>query len=192
MLDKSEFHYVSGQCTGVRCKCGESASHKIGEEIDIEGEQKFFTDKGAPHFNRHNFTAYVCCECFTKLLGDAVFCYKFDPSEEGIDLDEDGYPTTYCLYKIRSWEIKDWESLKALLAYVGDNLYYNNSLRVSSDCLSWSISTGGWSGNESIIEALKKNWFFWSAFWKRSTRGGHYEFETHDKFFTNDSPESLK
>jgi len=39
------------------------------------------------------------------------------------------------------------------------------------------LSTGGWSGNESIIEAMRGNWFFWSMCWVQSRRGGHYIFE---------------
>jgi hypothetical protein len=38
------------------------------------------------------------------------------------------------------------------------------------------MSTGGWSGNESIIEALKTNKkHFWQIFWEESRRGGHFK-----------------
>jgi hypothetical protein len=39
------------------------------------------------------------------------------------------------------------------------------------------ISTGGWSGNEDIINALENNQWFYRFFWKQSERGGHYSFE---------------
>jgi hypothetical protein len=40
------------------------------------------------------------------------------------------------------------------------------------------LHTGGWSGNESIIEALHGTWF-WYWFWAKSIRGGHYWFELY-------------
>jgi hypothetical protein len=39
-----------------------------------------------------------------------------------------------------------------------------------------TLHTGGWSGNEVIIEALTKT-IFWSFCWEKSWRGGHYEFK---------------
>jgi len=47
--------------------CGEDATHKVGEEIlhdDIE------------NMARHNYTAYVCCNCFGSIFGPAVVCEK--------------------------------------------------------------------------------------------------------------------
>lgn len=39
------------------------------------------------------------------------------------------------------------------------------------------LSTGGWSGNEDIIDALQSNHVFWSMCWLETRRGGHYTFE---------------
>jgi hypothetical protein len=39
------------------------------------------------------------------------------------------------------------------------------------------LSTGGWSGNEDIIQALRENEWFWTFFWQEERRGGHYVFE---------------
>lgn len=63
MIDPFE-HSISATCRGERCRiCGNPAGHKVGEEIPHD----------KPHWtNRHNFTAYVCCECFGKIFGPIV------------------------------------------------------------------------------------------------------------------------
>jgi hypothetical protein len=40
----------------------------------------------------------------------------------------------------------------------------------------FELHTAGWSDNEEIISALKKNLIFWSLYWMKSERGGHYYF----------------
>ena len=59
-----ERHFVSGSCKGERCVCGEDATHKVGEEIP----------RSDPFQIRHNFTQYVCCQCFVNIVGNAAFC----------------------------------------------------------------------------------------------------------------------
>lgn len=51
--------YVSAACQGETCRCGKPAARKVGEEI-------LFDD---PCQVRHNFTAYVCWDCFCALMG---------------------------------------------------------------------------------------------------------------------------
>lgn len=41
----------------------------------------------------------------------------------------------------------------------------------------YDISTGGWSGNESLIRAMKQNRLLWFTTWQMSRRGGHYRFD---------------
>lgn len=41
----------------------------------------------------------------------------------------------------------------------------------------YRISTGGWSGNESILGAMVKNLTLWGITWVSRRRGGHYEFQ---------------
>lgn len=43
--------------------------------------------------------------------------------------------------------------------------------------LKFELHTGGWSGNEEIIRALMKNSVFWSQYWEKIVRGGHYYFK---------------
>jgi hypothetical protein len=59
-------HFVSVSCKGTQCFCGKPATHKVGEEILHDD----------PNPNRHNLTAYVCCEHFRQLMGPAVPCVE--------------------------------------------------------------------------------------------------------------------
>lgn len=60
-------HFISSSCEGETCKiCEKPATHKVGEEIMWDD----------PHQSRHNYTAYVCCECFQMIFGPAVRCFE--------------------------------------------------------------------------------------------------------------------
>lgn len=48
-------HYTPHSAAGEKCKCGESATHKVEEVSDL--------------LNRHPFTMYLCCKCFGELMG---------------------------------------------------------------------------------------------------------------------------
>lgn len=68
-----ERHFVSPTCEGEICFCGKNATHKIGEEIcNFEWDAQPEPMKGLA--TRHNFTQYVCCQCFTNIMGNATFC----------------------------------------------------------------------------------------------------------------------
>ena len=45
------------------------------------------------------------------------------------------------------------------------------------------LHTGGWSGNEEIIDALGRNKMFWMLYWQKSERGGHYWFKGNLSLF---------
>lgn len=105
---------------------------------------------------------------------------------------EDGYPTEAALELVRKWH---WTDLHELFDFVKsiwhlaswgwrdcdaaslaeDNPDYDKD---GGDLL--FISTGGWSGNESIISALQDNWMAWSLCWVQSRRGGHYIFKPRE------------
>lgn len=100
-------------------------------------------------------------------------------------LDEDGYPTDTALDIIREWTFQmnqkelfefiksiwwmpdwGWKECESIDELTNERGY------------SYHISTGGWSGNESIIQAMQENkWMFWSLSWVQSRRGGHHIFE---------------
>jgi hypothetical protein len=87
-------------------------------------------------------------------------------------LDDDGYPTDVALTRIADWPHAD---ITGLLEYARELWTYQDRWTVEGDKL--FVSTGGWSGNESIIAALKRNGMFWIMCWEQSRRGGHYIFD---------------
>ena len=89
-------------------------------------------------------------------------------------MDKDGYPEEHELKKIAEWPYTDFAGL---MEYVKERWRYADDGYWKQGRLYYSISTGGWSGNESIIGALMNNTMFWLCCWWSSRRGGHYKFK---------------
>ena len=101
------------------------------------------------------------------------------------ELGDDGYPTEETLTEIRDWDCiargnrELLDAIKPIWNYADFGFWHTEDAKdiLDSDVVHYHISTGGWSGNEDIIYALKKNWLFWGMSWLQSRRGGHYIFE---------------
>lgn len=100
-------------------------------------------------------------------------------------LDNDGYPTEETLEKISKWEWSDvfglLDFLESIWAYAEWGFhrkwgYTNRHLR-KEFVLFLELHTAGWSGNEEIIAALRKNFMFFNIWWVRHDVGGHFYFE---------------
>lgn len=87
-------------------------------------------------------------------------------------MDDNGYPTEDELKRIREWPAND---LTGLFDYLRDLWAYPTYFK--GDGPRYEISTGGWSGNESLIDALQENRAAWLLSWQSSERGGHFVFE---------------
>lgn len=104
--------------------------------------------------------------------------------------DEDGYPTEECLESIKTaqpsgqelhaWALDMLLSVEPIWQY-GSAGYWSSEDDVGElyglPIKRFSISTAGWSGNESLIDALQDNFYFWHTAWVQTRRGGHYIFE---------------
>lgn len=91
-------------------------------------------------------------------------------------MDKDGYPDESELIQIRQWPMMDYLGLMDFvksLWWAPDWGWIRT--QVYGDSV-FDISTGGWSGNESLISALQDNQTFWNTCWLSSRRGGHYQF----------------
>ena len=92
------------------------------------------------------------------------------------------YPTEEELAQIRNWDCKQgfqgltdlieslwWDPEWGFKLHKGQNTFRKAVMKLE-------LHTGGWSGNEDIIDALQDN-MFWLLCWNESRRGGHYKFE---------------
>jgi hypothetical protein len=107
------------------------------------------------------------------------------PTPIGQRPENDPYPTNTELRIIQRWNILKY-TIPDLVEYVKAVWWYPErqfELRKGRDhlrrraCMKLELHTGGWSGNESVICALRRNYLFWSMFWRKTYAGGHYYFE---------------
>lgn len=94
-------------------------------------------------------------------------------------LDEDGYPTEEALERLRKWDVQK-DGVQAALDFAQSLWYYPDRFwrEAATDdfgTLVWRyhVSTGGWSGNEEVIHAMRENFILWSLTWVQHRRGGH-------------------
>ena len=101
------------------------------------------------------------------------------------------YPTDEDLERIQTWAFDAHDSFEQFMAYVKSiGTYW------PSEVFGWvvgsrtyHVSTGGWSGNEEILEAMRRNYLFWAVCWREHRRGGHYIFTLPDPgSFTKGKP----
>jgi hypothetical protein len=96
-------------------------------------------------------------------------------------MDEDGYPNDEAVEALETVEVRSFADCE----YVLDTLQsvwrwpsYFTKGRMRLSRRRWHVSTGGWSGHESLLFALERNWWFWMLAYESHRRGGHYVFET--------------
>ncbi len=92
-------------------------------------------------------------------------------------LDENNYPDEESLTQIREWDILT-QGIEGLLNLIEENTNWADRQieRSGKNVIRYVYHTGGWSGNEEVIDALRHNFIFWSMFWTRHDTGGHYYF----------------
>lgn len=105
--------------------------------------------------------------------------------------DEDGYPTDEELAEIIYWDFQK-KSIYDFLEFIENLWYYPDRFELRDGYKNFPkrikvkklyLSTGGWSGNETIINAVERNFIFWMICWQKSQRGGHYWFEINPNCF---------
>jgi hypothetical protein len=91
-------------------------------------------------------------------------------------MDKDGYPEEHELDAVRKFFIENTdESLHKFMELIKP--LWRNYGYVYRKGNMYVLATGGWSGNESVIAAMKDNFIFWMLFWHSSRRSGRYVFK---------------
>ncbi len=111
------------------------------------------------------------CQLYLFIMGPAM--EKIENSLDLLELDGYGYPTEEALEQIAQYS-GDHTELMSQISFLLKEYGY---CRLEESSNIWSVATGGWSGNESVIMALKSNRLFWRTCWYLTKRGGYYEFE---------------
>lgn len=106
---------------------------------------------------------------------------------KSMEWDDDGYPTEGTLKEIAEWKGNNFRDFFAALKPVwryadGPNWFGWTEEDAVSEVFDkpvhrYLLSTGGWSGNESLIEAMRENYVLWALTWWQERRGGHFIFE---------------
>jgi len=91
------------------------------------------------------------------------------------------YPTEEELGQIAAWSYDDFDGW---MRHIKSIWYYGDSYFTEESPGKWVIHTVGWSGNESIIAAMRKNTIMWMVHWWSHRRGGHFELRSRE--YTDD------
>lgn len=87
------------------------------------------------------------------------------------EFTRNGYPTEDTLETIRHWPIAE-TGLESLLRFIQTAWEYPNMMTEQNGL--WMFSTGGWSGNEELIDAFEALPWRNLAKGEASFIGGHY------------------
>lgn len=89
------------------------------------------------------------------------------------------YPDDETLQKIKEWSFED---IRGWFDFIEMVLPEYGSFTRDADCpyKTTKIATGGWSGCESIMAAMRRNYVCWGLTWQSSHRGGLFVFTLED------------
>ena len=96
------------------------------------------------------------------------------------------YPDSADLHKIEHWKpMKPWSGARPWLPILG---LMEDAWNMDMGSVRWNDAkteatfvTGGWSGNEDIIEAMHGNFSARSILWQSSHRGGKFIYGVGEK-----------
>jgi hypothetical protein len=92
-------------------------------------------------------------------------------------VDADGWPTEAALQRIMDWPTDDLHNMFKFIHDIWWAPEWGWEEETTERYRAYHISTGGWSGNEDIIDVLHRKPKFWSLSLSAYRRGGHYTFD---------------
>ena len=95
-------------------------------------------------------------------------------------LDDEQYPSDEFIDAIAHCKPEDYNFMLEKIEQHWRFANYFTKKKDEEGVIRIEMITGGWSGNESIIKALRKNSAWWACFWELSTRGGRHCFEIYE------------
>jgi len=98
------------------------------------------------------------------------------------------YPSEETLDQIQNHPLATRQDLMELLELIRSEWWMAETgfNLVGVNVLHLTLITGGWSGNESILQALQQHTLFMPMFWQKSIRGGRHYFRIPLKVLKND------
>ena len=101
------------------------------------------------------------------------------------------YPTEDEVLHVKNWVFTKENSYEKFMQFVKSIGQYwpHESFGWKQRGRTYWVSTGGWSGNEEIIDAMQENFMFWAVCWEQSNKGGHFIFKLPNPktFFTKEA-----
>jgi len=87
------------------------------------------------------------------------------------------YPEESDLKQIQEWDVI--HDPFGLIKFI-ETICWCNAIRYKGKKI-WRVEfhTWGWSGNEEILYALRENQMFFTLYWEKSIKGGHYYFKVY-------------
>jgi hypothetical protein len=88
------------------------------------------------------------------------------------------YPRDDELKRIAAWPLTDWPGMMEFVHSLWwmPGWGWQEFADPANGNRWWILATGGWSGNESLIEAMQANAIPWMVHWEWTRRGGQYAF----------------
>ncbi len=154
-----------------RCNSSEPG-HEGGITFVVDGYEMYL-EVQYPYDKAERERTTVCVKCTRGLL-------DFYVVKCGLVASLAAPPSDHDIVRIEEWRYEHGHGWIDLLAYVR-KLWHIPDWGWKEHGRKFELSTGGWSDNESIIEALQGNVMFWMVCWVSSRRGGHYVFEIPEK-----------